>query len=567
MAVVVLLALASIISVVIYLSNLLKRPPNYPPGPNWLPLIENHYLIKQQSRLYGGLHQAFQKLSELYKTNVLGLKLGGVHVIAVSTYPLVKTVLSSDAFEGKPDNFFLRLRCMGRLKGIVCTDGPLWAEQRNYLVRCLKNAGFGKKTMESLIVEELADILKQFQEKGPDVEFEPILEPSVLNIVWSLLTGMRLHHEDPRLQNLLSMFRKRGSVFDMAGGTLNQYPWLRHIIPDRIGYKLLLNINKELKEFFMEIIRYHHETWEPNRQDNLIYRFISERYRLDESKESFTDDQLVIIFLDLFLGASQTSGSALSFILLRLLVHPEIQEKVYKEISESLDPNEPLSYADRVKVPYVDAVISEVSRMYPIAALAAPRRAVKDTVLDGYHIPAGSTIFANIYSVHHDREFWGDPEAFRPERFLNKNGTVQYGERLLNFGLGRRRCPGEQLARQAIFIFLVGILRKYKICSVPNSELPSMEPAIRLFLTPQKYKARLIPLKDLRIDILVQSTAATGAGNTCSSVIASVVHRQLLKFEIVDTRDITVLQLVELQTRLSKRVNHVVYNFRRQLSR
>lgn len=56
-----------------------------------------------------------------------------------------------------------------------------------------------------------------------------------------------------------------------------------------------------------------------------------------------------MIFLDLFLGASQTSGTTLTFLLLRMLLHPDVQEKAFQVISESLDPNKPLYYADRVK--------------------------------------------------------------------------------------------------------------------------------------------------------------------------------------------------------------------------
>ncbi|GLV42630.1 Cytochrome P450 305a1 [Carabus blaptoides fortunei] len=261
-------------------------------------------------------------------------------------------------------------------------------------------------------------------------------------------------------------------------------------MPSQIGYNLLLDINKEMKELFMDTIREHHDTWQPDKKDNLIYAYITEMYKCEENKKSFTDDQLIMIFLDLFLGASQTSGTTLTFLLLRMLLHPDVQEKAFRVINESLNPNNPLSYADRVKVPYIEAIILEASRLYPISALAAPRRVLRDTTLDGYTIPAGTTVYANIYAVHHSVEYWEDPEVFRPERFLDAAGNVHSVESVISFGLGKRRCLGELLARQCVFIFFIGILQKYQICPVPDTTLPSSIPGNGILLTTQKYNAR-----------------------------------------------------------------------------
>lgn len=257
-------------------------------GPRWLPIVDNFYEIRKLSKTLGGLHLAFQKLSEQFKTNVVGLKLAGNYVIAVQSEHLVRHVLLTEAFEGKPNNFFLRTRCMGTLKGIVCVDGPFWVEQRNFVVRHLKYAGYGKKSMECLINEELTDIIETLATVGPDVEFEPVFALPILNIVWTLLTGIRIHHTDPRLQGLLSLLNVRGKAFDMAGGSLNQFPWLRHIVPNQIGYNLLLKINKEMKELFMDTIRQHHDTWQPGKQDNLIYKYITEMNKCEKNKETFT---------------------------------------------------------------------------------------------------------------------------------------------------------------------------------------------------------------------------------------------------------------------------------------
>lgn len=73
--------------------------------------------LKKLSRSLGGQHLALSKLAEKYKTNILGLKLGKDYVVTVFSYSVVRTVLVGEEYEGRPDNFFIRLRSMGTRKG------------------------------------------------------------------------------------------------------------------------------------------------------------------------------------------------------------------------------------------------------------------------------------------------------------------------------------------------------------------------------------------------------------------------------------------------------------------
>lgn len=74
--------------------------------------------FKSLARQLGGMHVAAQELSKRYKSDVIGLKLGKEKVVIVMNYDLVKEVLTRDDFNNRPDNFFMRLRCMGTRKGM-----------------------------------------------------------------------------------------------------------------------------------------------------------------------------------------------------------------------------------------------------------------------------------------------------------------------------------------------------------------------------------------------------------------------------------------------------------------
>lgn len=74
----------------------------------------------------------------------------------------------------------------------------------------------------------------------------------------------------------------------------------------------------------------------------------------------------------------------------------------------------------------------------------------------------GTTVNYSIYKFHTDPDYWGDPEVFRPERFLNTDGKkvkVVRPERFVPFGFGKRVCIGELLAKAELFIFTVLLIQ------------------------------------------------------------------------------------------------------------
>lgn len=113
---------------------------------------------------------------------------------------------------------------------------------------------------------------------------------------------------------------------------------------------------------------------------------------------------------------------------------------------------------------------------------------MQDTTLGGYDIPKNTTILIGMHSVSMDKEIWTDPDVFRPERFLDEDQNVINNPKLLTFGLGNRRCPGDNLARAALFTFFVGIMQKYRIELPAGGEMPTTKTVPGLLLSPKPYK-------------------------------------------------------------------------------
>ena len=86
-------------------------------------------------------------------------------------------------------------------------------------------------------------------------------------------------------------------------------------------------------------------------------------------------------------------------------------------------------------------------------------------------IPKGTLLAYNIHKFHTDPDYWGDPESFRPERFLDGGKREQF----VPFGMGKRICMGESLARNELFIFSTLILQNFKIGLAVGHERPDPE--------------------------------------------------------------------------------------------
>ena len=92
-------------------------------------------------------------------------------------------------------------------------------------------------------------------------------------------------------------------------------------------------------------------------------------------------------------------------------------------------------------------------------------RVTKDVSVDGYDIPKNSLALANLWGFMKDPDHWEDPDMFRPERFLEKTEAglkVAKKERFVPFGIGRRICMGESLAKDTLFIFITTLIKHLK---------------------------------------------------------------------------------------------------------
>ncbi|XP_067644720.1 probable cytochrome P450 305a1 isoform X2 [Eurosta solidaginis] len=461
-----------------------------------MPWIGNTIELRKEARACGGQHLLFEKWSKKYNSNILGLKLGSDYVVVALSYPLVHEIHTSEVYDGRPDNFFLRLRTMGTRKGITCTDGQLWQEHRNFAMRQMRHVGYGRTEMEQYIEKE-AETLRCYIDAlyGEPVWPGTFLAPSVLNVLWTLTAGKGIDRDDKRLQKLLQLLGRRAKAFDMCGGVLTQIPWLRYVAPNWTGYNLIRQMNHEMYAFFMDAIKEHRTNiTAANCDSDLIYAYLHEMNQRSAEVENstFSEIQLTMTILDFFIAGSQTTSNTTDLALMMLSLQPEVQARVYEEITlNSTKHKIEANLCNREHFPYTNAFIMEVQRYFSITPVTGPRRALWNTTLAGYCIPKNTTILIGLHSVHMDKAHWGDPECFRPGRFLDTEGQILRNEYFMPFGQGRRRCLGDALARACLFSFLTTIVHHFRIES-DEAAMPSTRLQPGITLTPKPYKVRFI---------------------------------------------------------------------------
>ncbi|XP_047544234.1 probable cytochrome P450 305a1 [Vanessa atalanta] len=466
---------------------MIVKPKNYPPGPRWYPFFGCNHILHIRTAEHGSQWKAISEMAKEYSTNVLGLKMGNERVVVVYGEKNIRQVSYDKEFDARPDSFFLRLRSFDKRIGITFVEGPLWKEHRSFTFKYLRNIGYGKDSMHNDIKDNLKNILNIIDSSnGNPINIKTAVAMTAMNILWKYVAGE--HIKESQLRKIIELLSARSKIFTMAGGWLNQWPFLRFIAPEWSGYAVIKRMNDQLYDIIIESINKHKN--KSVKGPDYIYAFMDE---MNKNKETYTDDQLIGICLDFLIAGAQTTGSSFDFMILATLRYADIQEKIYQEIVSVLG-EEDYNWLDIKRLVYTTAFLCEVQRYYTIAVFSGARRTLTDVIVDGYTIPSGTTILVSLGDLHTDPELWVEPTKFEPMRFIDANGSLKTSAVSLPFGLGRRRCPGEPLAKPFLLTSLVAILQKYKIVS-SNGVLPSGEPHIGLLAEPRPFTARFIKRK------------------------------------------------------------------------
>ncbi|XP_061098811.1 cytochrome P450 3A30-like [Conger conger] len=194
-----------------------------------------------------------------------------------------------------------------------------------------------------------------------------------------------------------------------------------------------------------------------------------------------------------FLAAGfETTSKTLTFLIYCLATNPDVMKRLLDEIDKVFPNKSPVTYEQLVHLEYLDMVLNESQRLYPIA-LRMERLCTETIVVNGVTIPKGTLVMIPVYALHRDPEHWPEPECFNPERFSkeNKDGMDPYA--FLPFGAGPRNCIGMRLAVVLMKLAIVQVLQHFSFAACQETEIPLQLDKSPILGTVNPIKVKFVP--------------------------------------------------------------------------
>ncbi|UXI22221.1 Disks large-like protein [Sarcoptes scabiei] len=212
-----------------------------------------------------------------------------------------------------------------------------------------------------------------------------------------------------------------------------------------------------------------------------LFNFLSKE-EIQQENELFKDvigskylseEEIVAQSVVFFLAGYETTATTMAFCCYELAMNQDIQQKLFDEIQSVLDDGKSLNYSSVMTLPYLDAVLSETLRKYP-PALALGREAAEDYYIKEYDITVekNNDVMIPVYAIHHDPEYYPDPERYDPERFMPENRHKLVPYTYLPFGGGPRNCIGMRFALTEAKLGIANLIKSFRLVRIPETSAP-----------------------------------------------------------------------------------------------
>lgn len=333
------------------------KPRNFPPGPRWFPIVGSALAVRKARNETGMLCKGLERIAGQYPNNgVIGLKVGKDNiVVAMSSNSICEMSCNVD-LEGRPMGVFFETRTWNERKGIMLTDGDFWRDQRRFVMRHLKEFGFARSGMTEMIQNEAKHMLEDFnafvqQQGGTDglVSIQKAFSVYILNTLWKMMSGIRYERENSRLKKLQAILHNIMDSVDMMGCPFSHFPFLRFIAPDLSGYRPFVKFHEKMHQFICEELNAHKINLSPNDEPNNLMDAYLHKLQNPQLGDSFTEQQLLALCLDMFVAGSETTTKTLGIAMLYLVRQPETQAQAQAELDDIVGRNRMPVLNDRKK--------------------------------------------------------------------------------------------------------------------------------------------------------------------------------------------------------------------------
>ncbi|PWA35866.1 cytochrome P450 93A3 [Artemisia annua] len=443
-----------------------RSKPHLPPSPFAIPIIGHLHLFAPIP------HQAFHKLSLRYGP-VFRLLMGSVPCVVVGTPVAAKEFLKTyeNSFLDRPYNSATAQMTYGSKDFAFAQYGSYWRFMKKIFMSQLLNG----TTIDLLLpvrqdeINHFVKFLSQNSNVGKALDLNAELVKVTNNLISRVLLGKRCseeegeagdikklifektetmeriikEHEDERMQRsgsqgkdllsiLLDITEAESMDIDLTrenikafilnifvAGTDNVAITTEWAIAELINHP---NIMKKAKEEIDQRIIKEHEDERMQRSGSQGKDLLSILLDITEAESmdiDLTRENIKAFILNIFVAGTDNVAITTEWAIAELINHPNIMKKAKEEIDQVVGKTRLLQESDVPNLPYLQAIIKETLRLHPPVPMI-PRKSTKDRKAAGFHIPANTTIFINVWALGRDPNTWENPLEFRPERFEEK---------------------------------------------------------------------------------------------------------------------------------------------------
>ncbi len=332
--------------------------------------------------------------------------------------------------------------------GLLTSNGEYWLKQRRLI-----QPAFYKKKIDGIAATIRETIKKELTRIQPDLTID--IYPLMNDIAFKVVAKSLFSYTDTgdtisRLQQITEE-AQRSLIREI------RQPYKRWWFYLSGQIKNTLRLTSEARAMLNLIIEERKNSG--NTYDDLLDMLLASRY---DDGSQMNNEQLIDEILILFVAGHETTSNALTFTLVLLAMHPEIQEKVYKEaLGFGADEVPLMEQFARSK--YTIQCIEEAMRLYP-PVYFSDRVAIENDSYSGIRLAKGMTVLISFYEIHRHNDFWERPETFDPDRF-HQDYKKEYSDWYFPFGAGPRMCVGSNFAMYEMIVTVSELIKKYQIAT------------------------------------------------------------------------------------------------------
>jgi len=337
-------------------------------------------------------------------------------------------------------------------QGLVLASGEDWRRQRTTL-----NRAFRTEILDEIVEISLSAADRLIQRlDGEIVDMSEAFRSLTLQVISRAVTSL-----PPDVCE--SVFPR---LFVPAVEEINKRIWApyRAWMPTRSRARFNRAIG-ELDDFLQGVVTQRWDATvireEPDILDRIVTGFRADGMERGSVIPMIRDQIKTFIF-----AGHETTSMMLTWAVHELTRRPELAAQVRAEADELLDGSA-VNTGDLKGLRWTDAVLKEALRYYSLVPVLS-RQVLEDDEYEGVQLRAGAIVAISIIGAHNDVDAWGDPEAFRPQRFFE---PLKVPWAYLPFARGPRNCVGENFAMVEAKLVLARLIQRLDISPAPDTEV------------------------------------------------------------------------------------------------